>query len=123
MLLEKTEASQSVYTVARGSAVMGYMVIDSTIGGSSRGGLRMHLDVSELEIRGLAHSMTLKCGFLGQPQGGGKAGLRFDPEAPLTERRRRLAAFGQAIAPMLLNRTYIPGPDMGTTRVGPCPDD
>lgn len=112
---ERNDEGQMVYTVAHGSDVIGYVVIDSTLRGSSRGGLRMHPDVSEAEIRRLARTMTLKCGFLGQPQGGAKAGLRFDPEAPLAERRRCLAAFGKAIAPMLLNRTFIPGPDMGTT--------
>lgn len=104
VLSEKTEETQLVCTVAQGSELMGYVVIDSTIGGSSRGGLRMHPDVSEAEIRALAHTMTLKCGLLGQPQGGAKAGVRFDPDAPLVERRQRLAAFGQAIAPLLLNR-------------------
>lgn len=112
---ERSDEGQMVYTVAHGSDVIGYVVIDSTLRGSARGGLRMHPNVSEPEIRALARSMTLKCGFLGQPQGGAKAGVRVDPEAPLVERRARLAAFGQAIAPLLLNRAYIPGPDMGTT--------
>jgi glutamate dehydrogenase (NAD(P)+) len=114
-LSEKMEETQLVCTVAEGSDMMGYVAIDSTIGGSARGGLRLSSAVRESEIRELARSMTLKCGFLGQPQGGAKAGVRCDPEAPLAERWRCLAAFGQAIAPLLLNRTYIPGPDMGTT--------
>lgn len=93
---------------------MGYVAIDSTVGGRSCGGLRLLPDVEEAEMRGLARAMTLKYGFLGLPQGGAKAGVRGDPEAPLAERRLRLAAFGQAIAPLLHSRVYVPGPDMGT---------
>ncbi len=106
--------NQLVCTVAQGSEVMGYVVVDSTVCGISRGGLRMSTNVSEAEVRGLASTMTLKCGFLRQPQGGAKAGLRFNPEAPLAERRQQLEAFGRAIAPLLINRIFIPGPDMGT---------
>ena len=93
---------------------MGWVVVDSTVCGISRGGLRMSTNVSEAEVRGLARTMTLKCGFLRQPQGGAKAGVRFNPEAPLAERRQHLEAFGRAIAPLLINRIFIPGPDMGT---------
>jgi glutamate dehydrogenase (NAD(P)+) len=103
-----------LHTVQRGGEVLGYVAIDSTIGGRSCGGLRMLPDVEETEIRGLARAMTLKYGFLGLPQGGAKAGLRGDPEAPPEVRRRRLAAFAEAIAPQLHSRLYIPHADMGT---------
>jgi glutamate dehydrogenase/leucine dehydrogenase len=59
--------------------------------------------------------MTLKCGFIGKAQGGAKAGVRFDSEAPLMERRECLASFGKAVAPILRKRLYIPGTDVGTT--------
>jgi glutamate dehydrogenase (NAD(P)+) len=111
---ELRDDNQLVCTVARGSEVMGCVVVDSTVCGISRGGLRMSTDVSEAEVRGLARTMTLKCGFLRQPQGGAKAGVRFNPEAPLAERRQHLEAFGRAIAPLLIHRIFIPGPDMGT---------
>ncbi|WNM61112.1 Glu/Leu/Phe/Val family dehydrogenase [Candidatus Nitrospira neomarina] len=111
---ELRDDNQLVCTVARGSEVLGYVVVDSTVCGISRGGLRMSTNVSEAEVRGLARTMTLKCGFLRQPQGGAKAGVRFNPEAPLAERRQHLEAFGRAIAPLLINRIFIPGPDMGT---------
>ena len=58
--------------------------------------------------------MTLKYGFLGLPQGGAKAGVPFDPDAPAAERRERLADFARAMAPLLRARIYIPMPDMGT---------
>jgi glutamate dehydrogenase (NAD(P)+) len=70
--------------------------------------------IDEAEIGDLARAMTLKYGFLGLPQGGAKAGILGDPEAPQAERWERLAAFGQTIAPLLRNRIYVPGTDMGT---------
>ena len=106
--------SQFLITVAQGSEVMGYVVIDSTIGGCSCGGIRLMPDIDEAEIRGLARAMTLKFGFLGLPQGGAKAGVICDPEAPQEERRQRLAEFGRTIAPLLRNRVYVPAIDMGT---------
>jgi glutamate dehydrogenase (NAD(P)+) len=111
---ELRDDNQLVCTVARSSEVMGYVIVDSTVCGISRGGLRMSTNVTEAEVRGLALTMTLKCGFLRQPQGGAKAGVRFNPEAPLAERRQRLDAFGRAIAPLLINRIFILGSDMGT---------
>lgn len=114
-----TEASQhdkgpQVHRAVEGSEVIGYVVIDSTIGGRSAGGLRMMPDVDEAELRELAHTMTLKYGFLGMPIGGAKAGVRCSPEAPLEERRQRLAAFARAVAPLLQTGAYTPGTDMGT---------
>ena len=100
--------------VKHGGEVLGYLTIDSTIGGRSCGGLRLLPDVDEAEIADLARAMTLKYGFLSMPQGGAKAGVRGDPEAPPAVRRQRLLAFGEAIAPLLRNRVYAPHADMGT---------
>ncbi len=112
--LEEGGEAQTIYRVARGSEVMGYVVIDAAVAGHSSGGLRLAPDVSEAEVRGLARSMTLKYGFLGMPQGGAKAGVIGDPEAPQQERRQRLAAFARAIAPLMRDRVYLPGADIGT---------
>ncbi len=98
---------------ARGQELLGYLVVDSTVAGRACGGLRMLPDLDEAEIRGLARAMTLKYGFLGLPQGGAKAGVIGDPEAPLAERRRRLADFARAAAPLLRSRIYVPATDMG----------
>ncbi len=106
--------AQLICTARVGGEALGFVAIDSTVGGRSCGGLRFAPDVDEAEVRGLARAMTLKYGFLGLPQGGAKAGLRRDPEAPPAERRERLAAFARAMAPLLRRRLYIPGPDMGT---------
>ncbi|HNP62236.1 MAG TPA: Glu/Leu/Phe/Val dehydrogenase dimerization domain-containing protein [Nitrospirales bacterium] len=94
---EMRDDNQLVCTVARSSEVMGYVVVDSTVCGISREGLRMSPNVTEAEVRGLALTMTLKGGFLRQLQGGAKAGVRFNPEAQLAECRQHLEAFGRLL--------------------------
>jgi glutamate dehydrogenase/leucine dehydrogenase len=110
----KDENKVRIFTATHHGNVLGYVAIDSTVGGRSCGGLRMLPDIDEAEIRALARSMTLKYGFLGLPQGGAKAGVIGDPEAPRTERLNRLVEFGHAIKPLLQTKTFIPTSDMGT---------
>lgn len=100
-------------TVREGDRVLGYVAIDSTVLGRSLGGIRMAPDVTAEEVAELARAMTLKYGLAGLPQGGAKAGVRGDPEAPADERRRCLASFGRAIAGLLRSRVYQPATDMG----------
>jgi glutamate dehydrogenase/leucine dehydrogenase len=111
-------AAPAFHRVTRGSRVLGFVAIDSTVGGRARGGLRFATDIGEDEIRAAARSMTLKYGLLGLPQGGAKAGIVGDPDAEPAEKRRLLAAFAQAAAPLLRARTYIPDADMGTSADG-----
>jgi glutamate dehydrogenase/leucine dehydrogenase len=101
--------------VGSGERLPAFLVIHSLFAGSARGGIRMAPDISEDEVELLAEGMTLKFGLLGLPQGGAKAGIRADPEAPEEERFEILKQFGTAIAPLLRHRIYIPGPDMGTS--------
>ncbi len=103
-----------LYTVMSRAETVGYAAVDTTINGRSSGGLRMLPDVTAEEIVGLARAMTLKYGFLGLPQGGAKAGVRWDPETPAEQRRARLAEFAIGLAALLRHRTYVPYPDMGT---------
>jgi len=110
--MEPSQPQLSI-TVKNGHEILGYLVIDSTIGGRACGGLRLVPDVDEAEIAGLARAMTLKFGYVSLPQGGGKSGVRGDPEAPREERRQRLVAFAQAIAPLLRRGLYAPFSDMG----------
>jgi len=110
----KEESTGRVFTATQHGNVLGYVAIDSNIRGRSCGGLRMLPDINEAEIRTLARSMTLKYGFLGLPQGGAKAGVIGDPEAPQPERLDRLVEFGQAIKPLLRTKAFIPTSDMGT---------
>jgi glutamate dehydrogenase (NAD(P)+) len=111
-------AAPAFHRVTRGPRVLGFVAIDSTVGGRARGGLRLAADLGEDEIRAAARSMTLKYGLLGLPQGGAKAGIVGDPDAEPAEKRRLLAEFAQAAAPLLRERTYIPDTDMGTSADG-----
>jgi glutamate dehydrogenase (NAD(P)+) len=110
----KEENKGRIFTAIHHGNVLGYVAIDSTIRGRSCGGLRMLPDIDEAEIQALARSMTLKYGFLGLPQGGAKAGILGNPEVPQQERLERLVEFGQAIAPLLRSKVFVPNADMGT---------
>lgn len=113
-LIRGTDGPQLVCSAVENGREIGCVVIDSTIGGRALGGVRMHPDVDADEVGGLARTMTLKFGFLGLPQGGAKAGVRGDPEAPDEVRWERLAAFGRAITPLLRAGIFTPSTDMGT---------
>jgi glutamate dehydrogenase/leucine dehydrogenase/SAM-dependent methyltransferase len=105
---------QIVYTVERLGTELGFVVVDSSIEGRARGGLRLVPDVTELELRAAARAMTLKYGLLGLPQGGAKAGLHGDPDASVERRREQILVFARTIEPLLRARTYVPDADLGT---------
>ena len=109
------DSDGSFHHVTHGGRLLGYVAIDSTVAGRARGGLRMVDDLCEDEIRGAARAMTLKYGLLDLPQGGAKAGIIGDGEAPPAEKRRLLLDFARAAAPLLHERRYVPDADLGTT--------
>jgi glutamate dehydrogenase (NAD(P)+) len=111
----RTLGPQIYYQVWKQDAPLGYLVIHSSFAGTSRGGIRMAPDISEEEVQILAEGMTLKFGLLGLPQGGAKAGIRADPDAPEQEREAILSEFLEALEPVLRRRAFVPGPDMGTS--------
>lgn len=100
--------------VEEAGRTLGFIAIDSTIAGRACGGLRMATDVSAEELALLARAMTLKYGLLGLPQGGAKAGVIADPEAPEVQRLEALLAWARGATLQLRSREYVPGPDMGT---------
>jgi glutamate dehydrogenase/leucine dehydrogenase len=104
-----------LYVARRGDRILGYVAIDSTVGGRARGGLRLVSDVEAEEIRDAAHAMTLKYGFLGLPQGGAKAGVAGESEGGPVEKRELLLEFGGEIKTLLEDRIYIPDADLGTS--------
>jgi len=91
----------------------GFLVIDSKIDGRACGGIRMAPDLTLDELRGLAHLMTSKFSFLSIGLGGAKAGIIGDPEGNPLHKETLLRRLGQAIAPWLQRRTYLPGVDFG----------
>ncbi len=110
------ELPRTIVVEERGTgALLGFVAIDSTIGGRARGGLRMMPDVSQDELWKLARAMTLKYGFLGLPQGGAKAGVLGDPESGAEVRAAALHRFAKAIRPLVERREYVPDADMGTS--------
>ena len=95
--------------------LLGYLVIDSTIGGRSCGGLRISSTVSLQEVKDLATAMTLKQAFLGIPRGGAKAAIVASDSLSAVEKECLVKEFGEQIADLLRDRRYLSGPDMGTT--------
>jgi glutamate dehydrogenase/leucine dehydrogenase len=104
-----------VAAIFEGQETLGWIVMDSFVAGRACGGVRMLPDVSENELRVLARAMTLKFGLLRLPQGGAKAGIIGDPEAPANVRQERIVRYAQAAGKMLRDRRFVPGPDVGTT--------
>jgi len=113
--VQLSSADGSFHHVMRGAQQLGFIAIDSTVGGRARGGLRLVENVTEDELRAASRSMTLKYGFLGLPQGGAKAGILGDGEAPPEEKRRLLQEFARAAAPLLHEQRYVPDADLGTS--------
>ncbi|HZR83402.1 MAG TPA: Glu/Leu/Phe/Val dehydrogenase dimerization domain-containing protein [Candidatus Binatia bacterium] len=109
-----TNLRTRILPVENGRERLGWVAIDSTVCGRARGGLRLVADLESDEVSDAARCMTLKYGLLGLPQGGAKAGVRGDPDAPRAERRARLLEFGRAIEPLLRARSYVPDADLGT---------
>lgn len=99
----------------RNGDALGWVLVDSTVQGRSHGGVRLGLDVSIPLMKLLARRMTLKFGFVGLANGGGKAGLIADPEGNPQERMGRLERFAHAIAPIVQGGYYTPHPDLGTS--------
>lgn len=90
----------------------GFLVIDNTVLGPGKGGIRMTADVSEEEVRRLARAMTWKNALAGIPFGGAKAGMIW--EGGMSEKKKQ---FVQSFARLLKPFTphlYIAGPDVNS---------
>ncbi|MEN6578764.1 MAG: Glu/Leu/Phe/Val dehydrogenase dimerization domain-containing protein [Phycisphaerales bacterium] len=93
--------------------VLGHLVIDSSIGGLSGGGIRMVPGTSVKELCYLARAMTWKYSFLQWPYGGAKAAIAV-PGGDLTAQKRqeRIELFARRLA--AFRGRYMPGEDAGT---------
>ncbi len=93
----------------------GYRIQHNNVLGPYKGGLRFHESVSLDDLKALAAMMTWKCALMNLPYGGGKGGIKFDPNGVSQDElqritRRFIHALGSNIGP----ETDIPAPDMGT---------
>lgn len=97
----------------------GVLVIDNTVLGPGKGGIRMSGNVTEEEVFRLARTMTFKNALADIPFGGAKAGIRFpfikneSPEQNKERKKSYIQSFAKAIK-LLTPRKYIAGPDVNT---------
>ena len=71
----------------------GYRAQHNDAVGPTKGGIRFHPDVTEKEVKALSIWMSLKCGIVDLPYGGGKGGIVCDPR---TMSFRELEQIGRA---------------------------
>ncbi|MBI2033671.1 MAG: Glu/Leu/Phe/Val dehydrogenase [Candidatus Liptonbacteria bacterium] len=90
----------------------GFLVIDNTILGPGKGGLRMTPNVSLGEVFRLARTMTWKNALAGIPFGGAKAGIRWGGGSEELK-KQYVQSFARLLKP-LIPKKYIAGPDVQT---------
>ncbi|MBS4173919.1 Glu/Leu/Phe/Val dehydrogenase [Bacillus sp. FJAT-49736] len=83
--------------------------------GPTKGGVRFHPEVNEDEVKALSMWMTLKCGIVGLPYGGGKGGIECDPRTmSMNEIERLSRGYVRAISQIVGPTKDIPAPDVYT---------
>lgn len=90
----------------------GFLVVDNTILGPGKGGIRMTPNVTVEEVSRLARTMTWKNSLADIPFGGAKAGLVAKWKSD-DEKKLHVQSFARALAP-LIPLKYIAGPDMNS---------
>src|SRR3989338_4057813 len=88
----------------------GFLVIDNTIHGPGKGGLRIAEGVTIEEVFRLERAMTYKCTMANLPFGGAKSGMLVPKSVPKADAVRWFA--GQI--KMFIPEHYVAGPDMST---------
>ncbi|MDI6860500.1 MAG: Glu/Leu/Phe/Val dehydrogenase [Caldisericia bacterium] len=83
--------------------------------GPTKGGIRFHPETTMDEVIALSIWMTLKCGVVGIPYGGGKGGVRCNPKEMSEGELERLSrGYIDAIAHIIGPEKDIPAPDVYT---------
>lgn len=83
--------------------------------GPTKGGVRFHPEVNEDEVKALSIWMSLKCGIVDLPYGGGKGGIICDPrEMSIRELERLSRGYVRAISQIVGPTKDIPAPDVFT---------
>lgn len=90
----------------------GFLVIDNTVLGPGKGGIRMTPDVTTEEVFRLARTMTWKNALAELPFGGAKAGIVWRG-GPDELKKEYIQSFARAIK-LFTPRKYIAGPDVNT---------
>ena len=90
----------------------GFLVIDNTVWGPGKGGIRMTSQVTKEEVYRLARTMTWKNALAGIPFGGAKAGIIWKGGDDHLK-KQFVQSFAKAIKPFLMKK-YIAGPDVNT---------
>ncbi len=92
--------------------LVGFLVIDNTVLGPGKGGIRMIQNVDEEEVRRLARAMTWKNALAGIPFGGAKSGIVWEGG---TEAAKKICIQGFAKAIKIFTpKKYIAAPDVNT---------
>ena len=90
----------------------GFLVIDNTVLGPGKGGVRMTSTVTEDEVYRLARVMTWKTAIMDIPFGGAKAGIVWEGGS-LEKKKEYIQSFARAIAHFTPEK-YITAPDINT---------
>ena len=93
----------------------GYRAQHNDAVGPTKGGVRFHPEVDEEEVKALSMWMTLKCGIVNLPYGGGKGGIVCDPrQMSIHEVERLSRGYVRAISQFVGPTKDIPAPDVFT---------
>jgi len=93
----------------------GYRAQHNDAVGPTKGGVRFHPDVTEDEVKALSIWMSLKCGIVDLPYGGGKGGVICDPrEMSFRELERLSRGYVRAVSQIVGPTKDIPAPDVMT---------
>ncbi len=93
----------------------GYRVQYDNHRGPYKGGIRFHAETDLDEVKALAFWMTIKCGVVDIPYGGGKGGVTVDPkQLSEAELERLTRGWTHAMRHVIGPKTDIPAPDVNT---------
>ena len=93
----------------------GYRAQHNDAVGPTKGGIRFHPQVTEREVKALSIWMSLKCGIVDLPYGGGKGGIVCDPRTMSFRELEALSrGYVRAISQLVGPTKDIPAPDVFT---------
>lgn len=93
----------------------GYRAQHNDAVGPTKGGIRFHPGVTETEVKALSIWMTLKCGIVNLPYGGGKGGIVCDPrQMSFREIENLSRGYVRAVSQFVGPTKDIPAPDVFT---------